>query len=424
MADQNEVDVVVVGLGVGGEEVAGRLAEAGPVRGRHRAPARRRRVPVLGVRAEQDDDPGGEPAHRGAPDRRDGRYRDGRARLDAGREADPRGGHRRLGRHGRGGPVHRQGRALRARVRAARRARPGRGGRPGLHGHAGASSSRSGTAPAVPPIEGLAGTPYWTNREAIEATEVPDSLVVLGGGPIGVELGPGLRAVRQPGHRGRGAGPAARDRGARVERPGARRVRQGGHRRAYRREGRARRPRRRPVHGRPGRRRHHLGDRCSWSPPGAGPTCPTSGWTRSAWTRRRKALDGRRPAARVRSWTDLGGRRRHRATARSPTSRCTRPTSWSATSSARVDRPRTTGRCPGSRSPTRRSARSGSPRRRPASAGIDVRTGLRQGTRVRAGLDPQGGQCRLHQARRSTPTPGYWSGRRPRVRSAARCSAR
>jgi pyruvate/2-oxoglutarate dehydrogenase complex dihydrolipoamide dehydrogenase (E3) component len=46
-----------------------------------------------------------------------------------------------------------------------------------------------GTAPAVPPIDGLAGTPYWTNREAIEATEVPDSLVVLGGGAIGVELG-------------------------------------------------------------------------------------------------------------------------------------------------------------------------------------------------------------------------------------------
>jgi pyruvate/2-oxoglutarate dehydrogenase complex dihydrolipoamide dehydrogenase (E3) component len=46
-----------------------------------------------------------------------------------------------------------------------------------------------GTAPAVPPIDGLAGTPYWTNREAIEATEVPDSLIVLGGGPIGLELG-------------------------------------------------------------------------------------------------------------------------------------------------------------------------------------------------------------------------------------------
>jgi pyruvate/2-oxoglutarate dehydrogenase complex dihydrolipoamide dehydrogenase (E3) component len=47
----------------------------------------------------------------------------------------------------------------------------------------------TGTAPAVPPIPGLAGTPFWTNREAIEAERVPASLVVLGGGAIGVELG-------------------------------------------------------------------------------------------------------------------------------------------------------------------------------------------------------------------------------------------
>jgi pyruvate/2-oxoglutarate dehydrogenase complex dihydrolipoamide dehydrogenase (E3) component len=46
----------------------------------------------------------------------------------------------------------------------------------------------TGTYPFVPPIEGLAGTPYWTNREAIEATEVPRSLVVLGGGTISAEL--------------------------------------------------------------------------------------------------------------------------------------------------------------------------------------------------------------------------------------------
>jgi pyruvate/2-oxoglutarate dehydrogenase complex dihydrolipoamide dehydrogenase (E3) component len=47
----------------------------------------------------------------------------------------------------------------------------------------------TGTAPAVPPIPGLVGSPYWTNREAIEAERVPASLVVLGGGTIGVELG-------------------------------------------------------------------------------------------------------------------------------------------------------------------------------------------------------------------------------------------
>jgi pyruvate/2-oxoglutarate dehydrogenase complex dihydrolipoamide dehydrogenase (E3) component len=45
-----------------------------------------------------------------------------------------------------------------------------------------------GTEPAVPPIDGLAGTPYWTNREAIETEGVPASLIVLGGGAIGAEL--------------------------------------------------------------------------------------------------------------------------------------------------------------------------------------------------------------------------------------------
>jgi len=46
----------------------------------------------------------------------------------------------------------------------------------------------TGTVPSVPPIEGLAGTPYWTNREAIEVETLPASMVVLGGGAIGMEL--------------------------------------------------------------------------------------------------------------------------------------------------------------------------------------------------------------------------------------------
>ena len=46
----------------------------------------------------------------------------------------------------------------------------------------------AGTTAAVPPIPGLAGTPFWTNHEAIEAERVPASLVVLGGGAIGAEL--------------------------------------------------------------------------------------------------------------------------------------------------------------------------------------------------------------------------------------------
>ena len=46
----------------------------------------------------------------------------------------------------------------------------------------------TGIEPSVPPIPGLAGTPYWTNREAIETEQVPQSLIVLGGGAVGAEL--------------------------------------------------------------------------------------------------------------------------------------------------------------------------------------------------------------------------------------------
>lgn len=46
----------------------------------------------------------------------------------------------------------------------------------------------TGSSPSVPPVPGLAHTPYWTNREAIECDELPGSLAVIGGGAIGVEL--------------------------------------------------------------------------------------------------------------------------------------------------------------------------------------------------------------------------------------------
>ena len=45
-----------------------------------------------------------------------------------------------------------------------------------------------GTEPAIPPVPGLAATPFWTNREIVQAEKVPSSLIVLGGGAIGVEL--------------------------------------------------------------------------------------------------------------------------------------------------------------------------------------------------------------------------------------------
>lgn len=46
----------------------------------------------------------------------------------------------------------------------------------------------TGTAPTAPPIPGLAGIQYWTNRQAIEVEQLPRTLVVLGGGAIGLEL--------------------------------------------------------------------------------------------------------------------------------------------------------------------------------------------------------------------------------------------
>ncbi len=46
----------------------------------------------------------------------------------------------------------------------------------------------TGAVPAIPSIPGLAGTPYWTSTEALAATELPTSLVVLGGSAVGLEL--------------------------------------------------------------------------------------------------------------------------------------------------------------------------------------------------------------------------------------------
>ncbi len=46
----------------------------------------------------------------------------------------------------------------------------------------------TGTLTAMPPIEGLADARPWTNREATTAKTPPESLLILGGGSVGVEL--------------------------------------------------------------------------------------------------------------------------------------------------------------------------------------------------------------------------------------------
>jgi pyruvate/2-oxoglutarate dehydrogenase complex dihydrolipoamide dehydrogenase (E3) component len=46
----------------------------------------------------------------------------------------------------------------------------------------------TGSRASVPPIPGLSDVPYWINRDAVETTEVPRSLAIVGGGAIGVEF--------------------------------------------------------------------------------------------------------------------------------------------------------------------------------------------------------------------------------------------
>jgi pyruvate/2-oxoglutarate dehydrogenase complex dihydrolipoamide dehydrogenase (E3) component len=46
----------------------------------------------------------------------------------------------------------------------------------------------TGTSAAIPPIPGLDQVEYWTNREIIETERLPASLLVMGGGAVGLEL--------------------------------------------------------------------------------------------------------------------------------------------------------------------------------------------------------------------------------------------
>lgn len=187
MTVADEVDIVVIGLGPGGEDVAGRLAEAGlavvgveanlvggecpywgcvPSKMMIRAAgllAEGRRIPGMAGDATVRPDwaPVAERIRAEATDTWDDKVAADRFTGKGGRLV------RGKGRITGPGEVTVGDQVFRARKGIV---------------------LGSGTVPAAPPIEGLAGTPYWTNHEAIETERVPGSLIVLGGGAIGAEL--------------------------------------------------------------------------------------------------------------------------------------------------------------------------------------------------------------------------------------------
>ena len=46
----------------------------------------------------------------------------------------------------------------------------------------------TGSSPGIPPIEGLDKTPYITNREIFSLDRLPKSMIILGAGPIAMEM--------------------------------------------------------------------------------------------------------------------------------------------------------------------------------------------------------------------------------------------
>ena len=46
----------------------------------------------------------------------------------------------------------------------------------------------TGSAPAIPPVEGLDSVEYWTNEDAASTHSVPKRLAIMGGGPVGAEF--------------------------------------------------------------------------------------------------------------------------------------------------------------------------------------------------------------------------------------------
>jgi pyruvate/2-oxoglutarate dehydrogenase complex dihydrolipoamide dehydrogenase (E3) component len=187
MANENEVDVVVVGLGPGGESLATQLAQGGlsvlgvdrrlvggecpyygciPSKMMIRAAdvlAEGRRIPDLA--GQSTVTPDWTPVHARIRDEATTDWDDAVAvkRLEDAGVRFVRGPARLVGER----RVEVDGTTYSARTGVV---------------------LNTGTEPAVPPVDGLADTPYWTNRDACRLEELPGSVVVIGGGAIGAEM--------------------------------------------------------------------------------------------------------------------------------------------------------------------------------------------------------------------------------------------
>ena len=209
----------------------------------------------------------------------------------------------------------------------------------------------TGADAVVPPIPGLAEAGYWTNREATDLTEIPESAVVVGGGAVGIELaqflarfGTRVTLVQGPQRLADREAPEIGDALAEILDGDGIELRLGVHARVRAARGRgasrlARRRHRGPRRG-----------RCS-SRPAGGPGRRASASRRSGSSR---------ASAASRSTSVAGPRRAFGRSATSPesqrsrTSPSTRAVSRLRTSSARRRRP-TIARCRGSSSPIPRS---------------------------------------------------------------------
>ena len=53
----------------------------------------------------------------------------------------------------------------------------------------------TGSTPAVPPIPGLDGGPYLTNESIFNLNGRPEHLIIIGAGPIGLEMAQAFRRL-------------------------------------------------------------------------------------------------------------------------------------------------------------------------------------------------------------------------------------